>query len=83
MDASHILVGGLIAISVSLLIWIETRSRRSSAGQTPQPSVAMLDQPQPATKEEDLQTRIIQLQMAQPATTTRPGCACTNSRRNR
>ncbi len=31
MDASHILVGGLTAISVALLVWIEIRSRRNAA----------------------------------------------------
>lgn len=36
MDASHIFVGALTAISFALLIWIEIRSRRNSAGQTEQ-----------------------------------------------
>jgi len=31
MDASHILVGGLTAISIALLVWIEIRSRRNAA----------------------------------------------------
>lgn len=40
MDASYILVGGLTAISIGLLVWIEIRSRRSPAiqGQTPIPA---------------------------------------------
>jgi hypothetical protein len=33
MDVSHIMVGGLTAISVALLVWIELRSRRNAAGQ--------------------------------------------------
>jgi hypothetical protein len=33
MDASHFLVGGLTAIFVALLIWIEIRSRRNIAAQ--------------------------------------------------
>jgi len=31
MDVSHILVGGLTAISIALLVWIEIRSRRNAA----------------------------------------------------
>ena len=31
MDASHILVGGLTAIAIALLVWIEIRSRRNAA----------------------------------------------------
>ena len=30
MDASHFLVGGLTAVSLALLIWIEVRSRRQA-----------------------------------------------------
>jgi hypothetical protein len=30
MDASHILVGGLTAITIAWLVWIELRSRRNS-----------------------------------------------------
>ncbi len=33
MDVSHIVVIGLTAISLALLIWIEIRSRRNSAGE--------------------------------------------------
>lgn len=41
MDASHILVGGLTAISIALLVWIEIRSRRNTAVQPEQQSVSM------------------------------------------
>jgi hypothetical protein len=37
MDASHVLVGGLTAISITLLVWIEVRSRRNSAAQEQNP----------------------------------------------
>jgi hypothetical protein len=40
MDASHILVGGLIAICIALLVGIEIRSRRNTATQQEQ-SVAV------------------------------------------
>ena len=33
MDASHILVGGLTAITIALLLWIEIHSRRNNAVQ--------------------------------------------------
>jgi hypothetical protein len=36
MDASHILVGGLLAISISLLVGIEIRSRRNTSAQREQ-----------------------------------------------
>lgn len=36
MDASHFLVGGLTAIAVALLVWIEIRSRQDTAAQTEQ-----------------------------------------------
>jgi len=39
MVASHILVGGLTAIALALLVWIEIRSRRQSAEQPEQQSV--------------------------------------------
>jgi len=39
MDASHILVGGLTAIAIALLIWIEIRSRCNSAAQGEQQSL--------------------------------------------
>ncbi len=41
MDASHVLVGGLTAISVALLVWIEIRSRRNTAAQPKQQSVPL------------------------------------------
>lgn len=31
MDASHIVVGALTAVTVGLLVWIEIRSRRNRA----------------------------------------------------
>lgn len=36
MDASHFLVGGLTAISIALLVWIEIRSRQETSAQTEQ-----------------------------------------------
>ena len=33
MDASHVVVGGLTAISFALLVWVEIRSRRNAASQ--------------------------------------------------
>jgi hypothetical protein len=33
MGVDHIMVGGLTAASIALLVWIEIRSRRNSAGQ--------------------------------------------------
>ncbi len=33
MDASHILVGGLTAITIAFLVWIEIHSRRNNAVQ--------------------------------------------------
>jgi hypothetical protein len=44
MDASHILVGALTAISFGLLVWIEIRSRRNSAARAEQNSVATVPQ---------------------------------------
>ncbi|HEU5401452.1 MAG TPA: hypothetical protein VFU86_08850 [Terriglobales bacterium] len=40
MDASHILVGGLTAVTLVLLIWIEIRSRGNTAAESGQESVA-------------------------------------------
>ena len=40
MDASHIFVGALTAITFGLLIWIEIRSRRNSAAHAEQNPVA-------------------------------------------
>jgi len=51
MEASHILVGGLTAIALALLVWIEIRSRRQSAEQSEQQSVpAAFANPQPPNK---------------------------------
>ncbi len=41
MDASHIVVGGLTAITLALLVWIEVRSRRQRAAEkTPESATA-------------------------------------------
>jgi hypothetical protein len=40
MDASHILVGALTAISLAFLVWIEIRSRRNTAALAEQDSLA-------------------------------------------
>lgn len=51
MDASHLLVGGLTAISVALLVWIEIRSRRNTPAQPEQQSVPLpLAEAQPPPK---------------------------------
>jgi len=51
MDASHILVGGLTAISIALLVWIEIRSRRNNAAQPEQQSIPVtLTEAQPPPK---------------------------------
>jgi hypothetical protein len=53
MDASHILVGGLTAIAIALLVWIEIRCRRNSAAQSEQQSAAIArpgTQPPPTNK---------------------------------
>ncbi len=34
MDASHIVVGVLTAVTLALLVWIEMRSRRQRAAET-------------------------------------------------
>ena len=44
MDASHILVGGLTAISLALLVWMEIRSRRNAR---PNQSGTLLQPAQP------------------------------------
>lgn len=41
MDASHIVVGGLTAITVALLVWIEIRSRHNHAAQPEEQSPLM------------------------------------------
>ena len=48
MDASHILVGGMTAISVALLIAVEIRSRRNSVAVPEQQwESAALPEPEP------------------------------------
>lgn len=42
MDASHIMVGGLTAVTLALLVWIEIRSRRGTAEKATQ-SVSRAD----------------------------------------
>lgn len=39
MDASHIVVGALAAVTVGLLVWIEMRSRRNRAAEKAIPRV--------------------------------------------
>ena len=39
MDASHIVVGALTAVTVGLLVWIEIRSRRNRAAEKAIPPV--------------------------------------------
>jgi hypothetical protein len=51
MDASHFLVGGLIAISLSLLIWIEVRSRRQGTEKVKE-ARSEVNPPTPARKNE-------------------------------
>jgi len=40
MDPSHFVVGGLTAVTVALLVWIEIRSRRNVAAEKKQASTA-------------------------------------------
>ncbi len=47
MDASHILVGGLTAISIALLVWIEIRSRRAAEAPEQNPLPVDSDEAQP------------------------------------
>ncbi len=47
MDASHILVGGLTAISIVLLVWIEICSRRNVAEQEQNPAPTVSPEPKP------------------------------------
>jgi len=53
MDASHILVGGLTAIAIALLVWIEIRSRRNAAlpEQDPHPPGTAEVQPPPQKRD--------------------------------
>jgi hypothetical protein len=53
MDVSHILVGGLTAISIALLVWIEIRSRRSAATPEQNPTLVDSDEAQPPPQKRD------------------------------
>jgi hypothetical protein len=53
MDVSHILVGGLTAISVALLVWIEIRSRRNAEAPEQNASLVDSDDAQPAPQKRD------------------------------
>ena len=57
MDASHILVGGLTAISIALLVWMEIRSRRDSAAREQNPAPSDSANAQPPPQEENLRRR--------------------------
>ena len=46
MDASHILVGGLTAVTIALLAWIEIRSRRNIVTQDQAPVAAETPMPE-------------------------------------
>jgi hypothetical protein len=52
MDASHILVGGLTAISIALLVWMEIRSRRNAAEPEQSPALAGSAEPQPPSQKD-------------------------------
>lgn len=58
MDASHILVGGLTAISIALLVWIEIRSRRNTTAQEQNPVPEGLQEVQPPRKRRSSERRI-------------------------
>ena len=49
MDASHILVGGLTAISLALLVWMEIRSRRNAGRTRAEPCSSRLSRRTAAT----------------------------------
>jgi len=53
MDASHILVGGLTAISIALLFWIEIRSRRNAEAPEQNTPLVDSDEAQPAPQNRD------------------------------
>ena len=53
MDVSHILVGGLTAISIALLVWIEIRSRRNAVSPEQNPPLVDSDEAQPAPQKRD------------------------------
>ncbi len=45
MDASHFVVGGLTAVSLSLLVWIEVRSRRKAIQNATELNIGANDRP--------------------------------------
>lgn len=53
MDVSHILVGGLIGISIALLLWIEIRSRRNAAAPEQTPTLVDSDEAKPPPQKRD------------------------------
>lgn len=50
MGVDHIMVGGLTAVSIALLVWIEIRSRRKSASQEERRSTPRTDQGPPVDR---------------------------------
>lgn len=54
MDASHILVGGLTAISIALLVWIEVHCRRNAAAPEQNSSLVDSNEAQPPQQKRDL-----------------------------
>jgi hypothetical protein len=55
MDASHIFVGALTAITFGLLIWIEIRSRRNRDAQTePESPPTLSETSAPAKKASEI-----------------------------
>lgn len=50
MDASHFVVGGMTAITVALLVWIEIRSRRNGAVLREQQSLPVAEAQPPPKK---------------------------------
>jgi len=53
MDVSHILVGGLTAISIALLVWIEIRSRSNAVAPEQNPALVDSGEAQPAPQKRD------------------------------
>ncbi len=47
MGVDHIMVGGLPAVSIALLVWIEIQSRRNSASQEERRSTPQTEQGPP------------------------------------
>lgn len=54
MDASHFLVGGLTAVSLFLLIWIEVRSRRQAIQSATELRSEANDRPAANTRKDEL-----------------------------